>query len=178
MKAQTPIANKQMSAKKEMLLFLLIPTAVIALVAAFLWIPSLFAKPKYDFIYSYCPDYSCSYSYTASSSGRVAKDEPLNASNNYSSVSPELYYHDIAKNSSRLLDETAARQYKLDNSNVSPDGYRLEQGSTDAGGFLFSVGSSDNNWYLVNGIKKKTMHLNTGNSWDGHNIKFLGWVEQ
>ncbi len=174
---QTLIDNKQMSSKKEMLLFLLIPVTVIVLVATFLWVPSLFARPKYNFIYSYCPDYTCSYSYATSSTGRITKDEPLNASYTSSTVSPELYFYDTATNSSRQLGEVEAIQYKVDNSNVSPDGYRLEQGNTDGGGFLFWSGSSDNNWYLVSGIKKKAVHIN-GSSWYGNSIKFIGWVEQ
>jgi hypothetical protein len=173
----TPKAPAPMSPRKEMALFLLIPTVVICLIAGVLWLPSLFARPKYSFIYSYCPDYTCAY-------GFMVKNEHITKSNNsridldYGYKAPKLYYYDVQKQSSRPLDEDEVQAISVDSASVSHDGYRLTQSSGDSGGFLFWGGYGNYNWYLKNGMKKKQVNLTTGSDTYNSEITFLGWVRQ
>jgi hypothetical protein len=167
--------QKTGTGKKELLLFLSIPVTLIVLVAAVLLIPNTFAKPKYDFIYTTCEQYACDYSYHVTSQDKLERQN-LDTNIMYTQQFPQLYYHDTSSNSSRLIDEADAEQLQLDGSNVSPDGYRLEQPNNDSG-VLFWGGSSDFHWYLVNGLKKKQMNVVTVNGYD-RDISFVGWVLQ
>jgi hypothetical protein len=164
------------SSRKELLLFLLIPVAVISILAAILLIPGAFAKPQYDFIYSICPDYTCSYDFRVGTNEKLTRQLAVGNSTYYDR-SPILYYHDTAKNASRPIDETSAQELTLDSSNVSADGYHLRQPGTDDGGFLLWSGPNDSNWYLVNGLKKKEVNLATTNGY-GNDITFVGWVSK
>ena len=170
--------NEPMSPRKEMLLFLLIPASVILLVAMVLWLPALFAKPKYDFIYSYCSDYRCSSEYRLESGAIIQDGNGADYGYGYN-TRPDLYYYDVDQNTAKKIDLAEARSYKLSAAVASPDGYRLEQLNTGGGGFLFWGGAGDDNWYLKDGFKKKKVILSPdAKQYYGDNIKLLGWVEE
>ncbi len=178
--------DQSMSARKEMLLFLLIPTGIILLVGAFLWLPSLFARPKYDFIFSACGDYNCDATFTTSNLGKISLSTPALGTGSsyypsYDPKTPTLYFYDVKQQASRRIELGTANSYKLNTSTVSPDGYRLEQANGDSStGFLFWGSSGDYNWYLKDGMKKKKVTL-TGSSnqyYYRNNVEFIGWVEQ
>jgi len=69
-----------------------------------------------------------------------------------------------------------ARDYKLNKSSKSPDGYTLDR-EESSGGFLF-WGDYKDGWYLKNGAKKKPVSLSINSSYYSNQIKFLGWVEK
>mgnify|MGYP006914141258 CR=1 FL=1 len=173
--------GQHMSERKELLLFLLIPSSVIALVAALLWFPSMLARPKYDFIYSSCPSYECDFDFTVKN-GRISRAYDggyLGDGYNYNRQIPRLYYYDVATGSTEQLDESKAQTYNLRGSNVSPDGYQLERANGEgSGGFLFWGGSGDYGWYLKDGLKKKRVNLSSSSSYYTENITLIGWVEE
>lgn len=171
--------HKKTSANKEFLLFLSIPISIILLVSALLIVPPLFAKPKYDFIFSYCPDYACTTSYTVTSSGTISQDTDSSDDHSYYKSQSELYYYDAQTNASKKISLDQAQTYQLDATSVSADGYSLVKGSDSGGGFLFWDSSSDNHWYLKNGLKKKQVNLiSSTNYYYSQSIQFVGWVKQ
>ena len=163
---------KPHSVTKEFLLFLSIPLAVILILAIVLQGPSLFAKPKYDFIYSLCQDYSCDGSYIVNAEGRMTYEQN---DSGYSDT-PTLYYYSEVQHSTRQITSTEANGYALNSSNVSPDGYTLWQNNGADNGFLFWGSGGDGNWYLKDGAKKKQLNLTTGSYGEG--VHFLGWIKQ
>ncbi len=164
------------SVTKEFLLFLSIPMGVILILTAVLQGPSLFAKPKYDFIYSLCQDYNCSGVYTVGPDGQLIYN---GADNNLSAATtePTVYYYRESLHAAKPIQLTQADIYKLDSSNVSPDGYTLWQNNGSDNGFLFWGGSGDGNWYLKDGAKKKQLNISTDYS-NGNQVRFIGWVQQ
>lgn len=168
---------------RELLLFLLIPSLVIALVAAFLWLPSVFAKPAYDFIYSYCPEFNrCDDDFTVSSEGYVTQrqtERRTSVYTDYDRKTTTLYYHDTVKNATRQINIDEVKRYKLNTSSVSPDSYRLQRANGEgASGFLFWGDSGDYGWYLKNGAKKKKVDMASGIDYYSDSVNFLGWVDK
>ena len=168
--------GKPNSTKKEFLIFISIPISIIIIVAAAVMTPGLFAKPKYDFVYSYCPTYQCANSYYVNGIGSIVSTPNATNSTLYNYQQPEIYYYSESNNSSRRIEFLEAKAYKLDSENISPDGYKLEQSNGSDAGFLF-WGSGDYNWYLKNGVKKKRVNLANQDIYT-NNIRFLGWVQK
>lgn len=172
--------GKPKSNTKEFLIFISIPLSIILVVSMFLVVPSWISKPKYDFLYTNCSSYDCLYDVTTDKDGNIIqtnyKDTVINSYNTYNS--PDVYYYNVHNNSSRRIDLTDAKAYKLDTSNISPDGYTLTQGGSSDSGFLFWGYSSDYSWYLKSGnLKKKHVNLQS-NGYSSGNLKLLGWVEK
>jgi hypothetical protein len=166
---------------KDLTLLFSIPMGIAILVAAFVYVPSLFANPQYDFIYSLCADYyACEGNYKVNISGHLDSDIEKNPKpSGYTTVSsPTLHYYTAANNSTRSLTIEEARRYKLNTSSRSPDGYNLTS-QHSGGGFLF-WGDYDSGWYLKNGVKKEKVDLTTASSayYYNQNVNFLGWVEK
>lgn len=172
--AQTNAGN---SLKKEFLIFISIPITIILLVMAVVLLPSRFANPKYDFIYSYCPSYACNTDYSVDGTGHLGTSTNNNNAlyGSYYNNNAQLYYYTATTNSSQHITSGDASAYNLSSSNVSPDGYTLTQSNSSGDGFLFWGGSGDYGWYLKNGLKKKKVNLvNNDNYTEG--INFIGWV--
>lgn len=162
---------------KDLVLLFSIPLGIAALAAAIVYVPSLSAKPKYSFIYSYCPDYSCYDGYTVDKTGRtIAIEKSGTDDSGIYATAAKLAYYDAATGGSRILDYDEARSYKLINSSKSPDGYALVR-NTGSGGFLFWSDYKDS-WQLQNGLKKKEVRLNGQQPDYANNITFIGWVQQ
>lgn len=172
MKSRAP-KHEQHSVTKEFLLFLSIPLGVIIILVAVLQGPSLFAKPKYDFIYALCPDYSCDGSYAVNAGGQLTFQQY----NNDYSTEPTLYYYSESQHSSRQITATEGDGFNLDSSNVSPDGYTLWQNNGSANGFLFWGGNGDGNWYLKSGAKKKQLNISANYIYVDQ-VHFIGWVKK
>ena len=99
--------------------------------------------------------------------------------NVYASSTPaQIYYYSVATNASRKITLTEASNYNLDPSNVSPDGYTLQQANTSDSGFLFWGSSGDSNWYLKNGLKKKQVNLLNNYLYTGNVVDLVGWVQK
>ncbi|HSX29545.1 MAG TPA: hypothetical protein VLE73_03220 [Candidatus Saccharimonadales bacterium] len=161
---------------KDLVLLFSIPLAIAFLAGIAVYVPRLSAKPSYDFIYTYCPDYSCTTSYSMTGDGHVQQSKA-----DISGFKPQhaqLRYFDTSANASRVISYDDAQHYTLINSSKSPDGYRLTRGTSD-GGFLFWSDGGSTSWYLENGWKKRTVQLVTGqNSYYSNDTTFLGWVQK
>lgn len=155
---------------KDLILLFAVPLAIIAIVAAVVYVPRLFAHPKYSFVYSTCADYNCYGRYTVSSGSIIATKQGYASWNDQL---PTLSYYDAATNASHTISLASAQKLHLDNASKSPDGYSVVQASNDSG-FLFWSSSSDDGWYLENGLKKKLLQLPSNTT----QVTFLGWVEK
>lgn len=160
---------------KDFLLFFSVPIAIVLIVIGFIYVPRMMANPQYDFVYSVCSEYYCRYSYSIDSSGMVTQQAKSNYLD-YDGVS-SLKLYDVETDSSKNVSLEEARQYRLNSSSRSKDGYVLTHESSGGGGFLFWGGDSENGWYLKKGIAKQKVGLSTGNYYYLENVKFLGWVE-
>lgn len=172
-----PATERQTSTKKEFLLFISIPAVIILVVVLVLTLPSAFVHPKYDFIYSYCSSYDCNEDYLVDDSG-VAHLE-VSPDTNYTVNKPaELYYYDIRHNSSRKIGLAQADAFKLNSTNVSPDGYSLKQSDSSSGGFLFWDDYSDQGWHLQKSSLQKShaLNLTDGGYASPDDLKLIGWV--
>lgn len=175
MAQQTPKTNKPNHLKDLILLFA-IPIAIAVIAALALYVPQLLAHPNYDFIYSSCEnDYLCSGSYSVDAQGYVNQNA---ASYPYSQDSyskpPTLKYYSAQNDSTRNISVTEARNYRLNSSSKSPDGYTLTK-SGSGGGFLFFEDSKQA-WYLQDGVKKKKVTLTANDPYSWQNVTFVGWV--
>lgn len=159
---------------KDLILLFSIPIGIAAIIAALVYIPRFFANPKYDFIYSLCPDYSCKDHYYVNDLGYVNKDRSDTNEYNYYDRSASLRYYDAESDSTREITLEEASHYRLNTSSKSPDGYTLSSDTSDSG-FLF-WGNYDEGWYLKSGSKKKEVELATGRIYYSDSIRFLGWV--
>lgn len=148
---------------KEVLLLFSVPLGIIALLAAFIYIPRFFANPTHDFIY--CEGYNCNSRFFVDGQGTLAtKDD----TNRYLYHDYTLKYYDIERDATRPLQPADAKKYLLDASSKAPDGY-VARRNTNSGGFLF-WGDYGNNWSLKKGIASKPLTLDAGD------IEFIGWV--
>lgn len=158
---------------KDVLLLFAVPIGTILIVAAMVYLPTLFARPGYDFIYSYCADYVCKEVYNVDSSKHLTV-QSRNLGYNTSDASERLSYYSAKTNATHTLTLDEAKQYVLDTSSKSPDGYSLSKNQNQTG-FLF-WSSTDNDWYLKDGAKKKRIDLVPNSSYYSNQITFLGWV--
>jgi hypothetical protein len=166
--------SKQPSHLKDLLLLFSIPVGIAVLAAGVVYLPRVFAHPKYDFIYSYCNNYSCKDSYSVDSNGYVAKGTADPKYTDYYDSAAMLRYYDAESDSTKSLSFEEVLRHKLDTSSKSPDGYSLSRGD-DSSGFLF-VDRGAPGWYLKNGLKQKKVDLATSNTYYSDQVRFLGWI--
>lgn len=168
-------ANKptQPSHLKDLILLFAIPIGIAVFAAMVVYVPSLFANPKSDFIYSSCSGHDCSNNFNIDGSGSISQYN----TNRYNTTDvATLRYYDAESDSTRSISIDDAQRYQLDTSSKSPDGYTLTREQSDSG-FLF-WGDYESGWYLKNGAKKKQIELSTNGSYYYGDVKFLGWVNK
>lgn len=159
---------------KDLLLLFSVPMSIAIIAAAIIYLPGLFANPKYDFIYATCDDFGCSGAYSVeSTSGKITR---YKSDSRFLDGESTLRYYDTDTDSTREISFEQARDYQLDGSSRSPDGYNLVN-ETSSSGFLFWR-NSDSGWYLKNGAIKKVIELSAVNSYYSRDIKFIGWIKK
>jgi hypothetical protein len=182
--------------KQNSLLYIALaaPILMIAIVAASIYLPNLFNKPQYDFIFAD----GHNYKYSVDNNGKLQKDinpanvppvpyppiyKPQNVTNNKALPLPALdkiYYYDIKKGIASEIDFAQAQSYKLNNNLESPDGYSIENGGRNSSSapFLFYSSTDYSAYYLVgHGIHKKLNIPQMPNSYYyPQQINFIGWI--
>ena len=160
--------------KKETLPLIIgigLPLLLIAYVAATVYLPSLFNKPLYDFVYATGYDSR----YVTVENQTVKLNQKPSYYPNEASRSPEvdLYYYDVSRESSKLISLEEAQTHKLDPSEKSPDGYVVSNDRDRSYSFFpFFYGGSDRGTYLTgHGVNKRV-------SEKYYDLKFLGWVKK
>lgn len=167
------MSKSSATTKRDVILLLSIPLALMVLLAAIVYLPQILARPGHDFIFSHCSSYRCKDAVSVKDG--VVSLQSANSADYYESTSPTLYYYDVAAGTYRQLTVEEAQAYRLDSTQRSPDGYVLKRESSSSG-FLF-WSDSNSGWVLQNGWYKKPVDLVDGQRYYDNDMKFVGWVK-
>jgi hypothetical protein len=155
-----------------------IPILMILFVAGSIYLPGLFVKPKFNFLYATGDDYFNSGQYIVQG-GKLVKKEIEESGKSY--VFPgeiKLFIHDVSQNESREVSFEEAQDLDLDPNVKSPDGFEVVYGSRGEGffPFLFGTRADYSTRYLKghNVSKKLNVQLSGGYY---NNFRFLGWIK-
>lgn len=159
-----------MKLKEKLPLFVGIglPLFLILYVAVTAYLPLLFVKPKYNFIYTE----DSSYDYMVNVlNGRINIEQKYNSNRTYRSTQPTLFLYDVSSDRSTQISLAQAQGYTLDPSNKSLDGFTVGRSASDASYFPFFFGSYDRGTYLMGkGLNRKITER------DYYNFRFVGWI--
>lgn len=156
-----------------LLIGLLIPILLIFFILVTVYTPSLFIKPKYNFLYT--TGYDTRYFIQNHRIQELLTDPPHNY---YPSA--DIYLYDTARNTSRQITYAEAQQYYVDGSKTSPDNYQVidDQYYNYDPDFFFpwfwSRPRSRGIYLEHNGHRRE---LNTLPA-SYYNFKFLSWVTE
>lgn len=177
-----------------------LPVVFIATVALSAYLPSLFLKTDYDYIYATCsgepfysPDECQAYLEQRYSvvDGKLTIHEvpdqrPLDE---YSRTYPDsatylrqrqsrLLLHDTQTNVSREISLEEAQQLTLNELLTSPDGVTFSAKYQEGTGSIFFYMSSSYNHYLTQGMSKQKQNLIEADTRSAYynNYRFIGWV--
>jgi hypothetical protein len=159
-----------------------LPIVFIAVIAAVLYVPSLFVNPKHDFLYT-LPDsnyyYYGSYEneYVVKNGALTVSPLPLRGDEKILATLPDLYLYDVETDTSKQIDREEAQMLKLSPGPSSPDGYLVEYRYSNSGIFeLFGGGGNDNGYVIQKeGAAKHLSGLGNANGWSG-NFSFVAWI--
>jgi hypothetical protein len=174
-----------MSIKKNLPLIagITIPILLILFVAGSIYLPGLFVKPKYNFLYMTGPSYGQPY---LVANGKLEQNTatssvigPTAFPPNYAPTQnlPRLFVYDVRKNQSESISFADAQKLSLDTNPQSSDGFSIVSGGNDGGSFLFGGAPSDSYYtkYLTgHNISRKLNLPNQENYYA--NFTFLGWI--
>lgn len=166
------------SKHQQIFLILALPLTMTALLGAFVFLPTMFQKPKYDFIYSTCNSTAGSYCYENSyyvddQKRIVQKTQDVDYGYPGGSVAPQLFRYSVATHTSQPLSIEAANALTLDHADAAPDGFRLKQDINNSN--IFGPYSSTRRYALTKGAAKHTTDIQS-NSYPDPEV--LGWVVQ
>jgi hypothetical protein len=150
---------------------ILIPVVMVILVSLSIYLPRLFAKPEFSFIYTTGSSYDAKYSYTIES-GKLVRTE---LENRYGTrdVENNIYMYDAKGKEVKQISFEDAQKLTLDSSSKSPDGFEVVRGNGGGGVFPFFFFDSSGNQYVLRG-KGATINLNL--PIDYYDLNFLGWI--
>jgi len=147
-----------------------LPLLLVAYIVLSTYIPSLFVKPKYNFIYAT----GYYYNYNISTvNGKITVSPTYSDNQSYSNTStPTFYLYDVSNDKSTQITTGQTQAYNVDPSNKSPDGFTVETSYGGGGFFPFWYDSYDGGYYLKgHGLNKKIQILG-----DTYQFKLIGWV--
>lgn len=163
----------------SLVLGLSIPVVMILFVAGSIYLPGLFVKPHFDFLYM-INDNRYNEQQFSVENGLLVRNSIIPKPSTAARPSPRFFIHDVTTNKSREITFEQAQQLKLDSSPQSPDGLSVKPGSR-GGSFLFFFGGGGNDYssrYLVgNGLSKKlNLDIDQGSPYYSNNFRLLGWI--
>jgi hypothetical protein len=145
--------------KKNINLFIAIsiPILMILFVAASIYLPGIFIKPKFNFLYS-CDNYYYDQYYYVQNE-KIIKNETQK-----SKKEVKLYIYDVIKNINKEISFEEAQNLNLDPNIKSPDGFEIVYGTKGNGllPFFFWSEKDYTTLYLTgrNVSKKLNLQLN------------------
>jgi hypothetical protein len=155
------------------ILAVLIPIAMVALVAASIYLPRLYVHPQYGFLYyaDYCDTYSVS--------GSMLKSNPVAQSDSYCyrSANPKLYIYDARTGNSKEAAFADARRLVLDQAKISPDGFTVTNPESGGNYYPFYFGSDDYDSEYLKG-NGTTFRVELPEGVSDYSFKFLGWIKE
>lgn len=156
-----------------------IPVLLMIFMMAIIYIPQQQIKPVYNFLYLAGGEYWNQY--PAIKDNRLVIPSPpasLVPDSYYSSRKSNYYIYQPAKDESRKITEEEAKQLKLLDQPVSPDGYSVGR-NTDNTSFgilplILGVTDSSKGIYLKNKQFKKRISVEAGLY--NYDFRFIGWI--
>jgi hypothetical protein len=150
---------------------------MIIFVAASIYLPALFIKPQYDFVYTVDSYYS-SNRYVVTNN-RLTSEANRDYYNSSQQGPSKLYLYDVKLDKSQEISYDTALSLSLNSNTESLDGFSIVDGE-GGGGFLpfyYSSGNNDNFYIKKDSVSKKLNDIRlNGNSY--YNFRFLGWVNK
>ena len=155
-----------------------VPILMILFVAGSIYLPGLFIKPKYNFIYVSGDDYYYGRQYSVIN-GQLVKNEVKPPDYYRPRTEPKLFIHDVSNNESREISFEEAQKLNLDSNIISKDGFEVIYGSRGDGifPFFFFSGRDYNSRYISghNVSKKLNVQFN-GSYYNG--FQFIAWINK
>lgn len=162
-----------------------IPILMILFVAGSIYLPGLFIKPHFNFLYASGDDsyyyYKNGYQYSVQNDKLIKNEIKQLENQNYNPprVESKLYLYDVVKNESKEISFADAQNLTLNSSTKSPDDFEVVYGSRGDGFFPFFLGGeTDYNARYLKGHnvnKKLNLQLNGGSYYN--NFRFIGWIK-
>lgn len=162
-----------------------IPILMILFVAGSIYLPGLFVKPHFNFLYVSGDDYYNNYNnwqqYSVQND-RLVKNEikqPKDANNNPPRGESKLYLYDVTKNESKEIAFADTQGLNLDPNIKSPDDFEVVYGSRgeDFFPFFWSGGIDYNARYLKGHNVSKKLNLQLNGNQYYYSFRFLGWIK-
>jgi len=152
-----------------------IPVFMIVVIAISIYLPALFIKPQFDFIYGTGRYGYCNYRYSVQNGKIVQKEINDELQNNVcrNQRDPRLYYYDAQSSASREITFDQARQYTLDSRAKSPDGFEVVRGSRSFDVFFFSTSSYYNRYLKKGAFSRRVLDSSYYND-----FQFMGWIRE
>jgi len=152
-----------------------IPLLMIIFVALSIYLPQIFVKPQYDFLYL-SGDNDC---YVQQKYIRVytVENSELIYNQECSSAEPKIFFYSIENNESKEIVFEEAKRLDLNEQIQSPDGFEIVYGSKEGGffPFFFYSGSDYSSRYIKGHNVSKKLNI----QFIGYNnFVFLGWVKK
>jgi len=153
-----------------------IPVLMIVLITLSIYVPALFVKPQFDFIYGTGHNYCRDYRYAVQNERIIQleikdKNEKNSCPNNWT---PRLFYYDVQNKTSQEITFKEAKKYRLDSRYKSPDGFEIVSGDRSFDIF-FIGGSSYGDKFLKKGAYARRLDVKSRYYYD---FIFLGWVKE
>jgi len=157
-----------------MIVALSIPVLMIVFITVSIYVPALFIKPNYDFIYSVGRGYCHGYRYTVEYEKVIRKEHEIPATGCHATDILVLYYYDVSLNTSNEISFQEAQNFNVNNRRMSPDGFEIVGGGYGGDWFFFG-GSSYYDRYLKKGSFSRKI-LSDRSYY--YNFKLVGWIKE
>lgn len=155
-----------------------VPVILVIGVALTVYLPTLFVKPEYNFLYASGSNYIYRDLYVVEN-GTLVKKPIIVPGTVRTTQEPKLYMHDVSKNVSVEISFEEAQRLSLDTNTQSPDDFEIAYGSGGGGFFPFlfwSEGNYGERYLKGRGISKK-LNLQTSYGSYSSDFRFLGWIK-
>jgi len=165
-----------------------LPILFIIFISIIIFVPNLFIKPQYNFLYSnndfyYTYDQQYLNSYSVEGGHLVATR--LRASPDpyvvYKGENPPLFLYDVKNDSTHQITFAETQNLNIDAGPSSPDGYVVDYQYRNSGIFdLFGSNNGQSGYVISKGGASKKLHILNSDSYTYYNsgkVKFIGWIK-
>lgn len=161
-----------MKEKLPLIVGILIPVLLILFVVVSVYLPSLFVKPKYNFIYTT----NARYDYDVKVIDGKISVTPRYTDQYYGAqrrtpIEPTFFLYDVVADKSKAISLVQTQTYTLDSSDKSPDGFTVGRDESDSYSFspFFYRGSRYGVYLQGKGLNRKIQDRY-------YDFQFVGWV--
>ena len=179
--------NYYMKKNITLLIAIAMPIIFIVIISIVVFVPPLFLKPQYNFLYTTNNDYydyngRYKNSYSIKDNKLVSIPVTVVSGVSYKEEQMPLYIYDVKSNTTKQVSFDEVGEYVIDSGPSSPDGYivKYDYNYGDYGIFgLFGSGRRSNGYVIAKNDNQKQL---TGLTSDGYSnyyyqFKFIGWIK-